>query len=177
MLRFTVFVMGVHGAVLLAVLGLLSGRRWAAELVPLMLGFTMISVGNLLPRTRPNLAIGIRTQLTLSNRAVWIRVHRRAGYLVVACGAVITADTAVLCTVAVIVFGLLSAFHDEPIRRFRWIAFGALLASFLPLVAAPEIGGIPTAFSVASRHVAAYLPCVTLLPWAAAARPPSQSDR
>jgi hypothetical protein len=89
----------------------------------------------------------------------------------------VTADTAVLCTIAVIVFGLLSAFHDEPIRRFRWIAFGALLASFLPLVAAPEIGGSATAFSVASMHVAAYLPCVTLLPWAAATRPPSRSDR
>jgi hypothetical protein len=88
-----------------------------------------------------------------------------------------TADTAVLCTVAVIVFGLLSAFHDEPVRRFRWIAFGALLASFLPLVAAPEIGGTATAFSVASMHVAAYLPCVTLLPWAAAGRTPSQSGR
>jgi pimeloyl-ACP methyl ester carboxylesterase len=45
MLRFTIFVMGVHGAVLLAMLGLLSGRRWAAQLVPLMLGFTMISIG------------------------------------------------------------------------------------------------------------------------------------
>lgn len=89
MLRFTVFIIGVHGAVLLAVVGLLSGRRWAAELVPLMLGFTMISVGNLLPKTRPNLAIGIRTQLTLSDRALWIRVHRWAGYLVVVSGAVI----------------------------------------------------------------------------------------
>lgn len=89
MLRFTVFVVGVHAAILLAVLGLLSGRRWAAELVPVMLGFTMISVGNLLPRTRPNLAIGIRTRLTLSDRALWMRVHRWAGYLVVGCGAVI----------------------------------------------------------------------------------------
>jgi uncharacterized membrane protein len=89
MLRFTVFVMGVHGAVLLAVLGLLSGRRWAAQLVPLMLGFTMISIGNLLPRTRPNLAIGIRTRHTLSDRALWMRVHRWAGYMVVAGGAVI----------------------------------------------------------------------------------------
>lgn len=89
MLRFTIFVMGVHGAVLLATLGLLSGRQWAAQLVPLMLGFTMISIGNLLPRTRPNLAIGIRTRLTLSDRALWIRVHRSAGYMVVACGAII----------------------------------------------------------------------------------------
>jgi uncharacterized membrane protein len=89
MLRFTIFVMGVHGAVLLAMLGLLWGREWAAQLVPLMLGFTMISIGNLLPKTRPNLAIGIRTRLTLSDRALWIRVHRSAGYMVVAGGAVV----------------------------------------------------------------------------------------
>ena len=89
MLRFTVFVVGVHGAVLLAVLGLLSGRSWAAQLVPMMLGFTMISIGNLLPKTRPNLAIGIRTRLTLSDRAFWIRVHRSVGHMVVACGAVL----------------------------------------------------------------------------------------
>jgi len=89
MLRVTVFVVGVHGAVLLAVLGRLTGRTWAAQLVPLMLGFTMIGIGNLLPKTRPNLAIGIRTRLTLSDRALWIRVHRWAGYLMVGCGAVI----------------------------------------------------------------------------------------
>lgn len=87
----------------------------------------------------------------------------------------VTLDTVVLCTIAVFVFGLLSAFHDDPTRRFRWIAFGALLTSFLPLVAAPEIGGIATAVCVAAMHVAAYLPCVTLLPWAATARP-SPSD-
>jgi uncharacterized membrane protein len=89
MLRVTVFVMGVHGAILLAILGLLSGRKWAAQVVPLMLGFTMISIGNLLPRTRPNLAIGIRTRLTLSDRALWIRVHRSAGYMLVGCGTVV----------------------------------------------------------------------------------------
>jgi hypothetical protein len=78
----------------------------------------------------------------------------------------VTADTAVLCTIAVVTFGLLSAFHDDAIRRFRWIAFGALLASFLPLVHFPELGNVPTALAVASMHVAAYVPCVTLLPWA-----------
>jgi len=39
--------------------------------------------------------------------------------------------TAVLCTIAVFVFGMLSAFHDDSIRRFRCIASGALLGSFL----------------------------------------------
>jgi uncharacterized membrane protein len=89
MLRFMVFVVGVHATVLAGLLGMLRGREWAAQIVPLMLGFTMISIGNLLPRTRPNLAIGIRTRLTLSDRALWIRVHRSAGYMVVACGAVL----------------------------------------------------------------------------------------
>lgn len=89
MLRVAVFVTGVHAAVLLAVLGLLSGRKWAGVLVPIMLGFTMISIGNLLPKTRPNLAIGLRTRLTLADRALWIRIHRRAGYMSVVCGAVI----------------------------------------------------------------------------------------
>jgi uncharacterized membrane protein len=89
MLRFNIFVIGVHAAVLLAVQGLLSGQAWAAQMVPLMLGFTMISIGNLLPRTRPNLAIGIRTHRTLSDRALWMRTHRSAGYMLVACGAVI----------------------------------------------------------------------------------------
>jgi len=49
----------------------------------------MISIGNLLPRTRPNLAIGIRTEHTLSNRSFWIRIHRSAGYIVVGAGAMI----------------------------------------------------------------------------------------
>ena len=89
MARVTVFVVGVHATVLAGLLGLLSGREWAAQVVPLMLGATMISVGNLLPRTRPNLAIGIRTHRTLSDRALWIKTHRSASYIVVACGVVI----------------------------------------------------------------------------------------
>jgi uncharacterized membrane protein len=87
--RVAVFVLGVHAAVLAGLLGLLFDQEWAAQIVPLMLGITLISVGNLLPRTRPNLAIGIRTQRTLSDRTCWIRTHRHAGYLVVACGAVL----------------------------------------------------------------------------------------
>jgi uncharacterized membrane protein len=87
--RVAVFVLGVHAVVLAGLLGLLFGQEWAAEIVPLMLGITLISVGNLLPRTRPNLAIGIRTQRTLSDRACWIRTHRDAGYLIVACGVVL----------------------------------------------------------------------------------------
>jgi uncharacterized membrane protein len=87
--RIALFVLGVHAAVLAGLLGLLSGRDWTARIVPLLLGVTMIAVGNLLPRVRPNIAIGIRTRRTLSDRACWMRTHRRAGYLIVAAGVVV----------------------------------------------------------------------------------------
>ena len=89
MLRFILFLMGVHATLLAGVVGMLQGRAWAVQVVPVMLGLTMISVGNLLPRTRPNLAIGIRTPRTLSDRAFWVRTHRMAGYTVVSLGFVI----------------------------------------------------------------------------------------
>jgi immunity protein, SdpI family len=89
MLRFGVFIMGVHATVLAGLLGLLAGRDWAGQIVPVMLGLVLISIGNLLPRTRPNLALGIRTRRTLTNRAAWIRTHRSTGYVTVATGAVI----------------------------------------------------------------------------------------
>jgi uncharacterized membrane protein len=91
-----VFVVGVHAAVLAGLLGWLSGREWAAHVVPLMLGITMIGAGNLLPRIRPNLAIGIRTRRTLSDRAYWLETHRRAGYLAVTCGAVVVVSALAL---------------------------------------------------------------------------------
>jgi uncharacterized membrane protein len=89
MLRIAALVTGVHAIVLAAVLGWLSGRPWAARIVPIMLGLTIIAVGNLLPKTRRNLAVGIRTRATLADRALWIRTHRSAGHLLVYVGGVI----------------------------------------------------------------------------------------
>ncbi len=89
MFRFLLFVTGVHVTILAGLLGLLWGREWAARIVPVMLGAFLVGVGNLLPRTRPNLAMGISTSGTRSDRALWMRTHRVAGYLVVALGLVI----------------------------------------------------------------------------------------
>lgn len=89
MLRLLLFLLGVHVMVLLGMEGMLQGRPWAGQVVPVMLGLTMISVGNLLPRTRPNLAIGIRTRRMLLNRELWMRTHRSTGYLLVICGVII----------------------------------------------------------------------------------------
>jgi uncharacterized membrane protein len=91
MLRVILFLMGVHVTLLAGLLGLLRDRPWGSRIVPLLLGLTMIGIGNLLPRTRPNLAIGIRTSRTLSDRAWWAQTHRIAGYILVALGVVVAA--------------------------------------------------------------------------------------
>lgn len=79
-----------------------------------------------------------------------------------------TADTVILVTIAVGVFAYLSAFSDRPVRAWRHVAFGALLMSFLPLLMmgrGPLFGNAVSAVAVGLMHVAAYVPCVTLLPW------------
>jgi uncharacterized membrane protein len=89
MLRFISFLIAVHAIMLVGLQGVLRGRPWAGQIVPVLLGLTMIAIGNLLPRTRPNLAIGIRTSRTLADRALWMHTHRIAGYTLVALGLVI----------------------------------------------------------------------------------------
>jgi uncharacterized membrane protein len=89
------FLTGIHATVLVGLAGLLWGHEWAVRIVPAMLGAALVGIGNLLPRMRPNRSIGIRTSRTLSDRCVWMRTHRIAGYMVAALGAVIF-----LCAVA-----------------------------------------------------------------------------
>jgi hypothetical protein len=60
-----------------------------ARLAVVFFGLLLIGIGDLLPRTRPNLVVGIRTALTLENRDAWIAIHRVAGTTAVAFGTVI----------------------------------------------------------------------------------------
>jgi uncharacterized membrane protein len=80
------FMVGLH---LVVLIGLLTLSTAVETLVILLIGSTVIVVGNLLPRTRPNLLVGIRTENTLTNRAQWIRTHRIAGYVTVGAGLLI----------------------------------------------------------------------------------------
>ena len=57
-----------------------------AHAVPVMFGLTLIVIGNLLPRFRPNVVIGIRTARTLNDRAAWAHTNRIAGYATVGAG-------------------------------------------------------------------------------------------
>jgi uncharacterized membrane protein len=81
-------ILGVHFAVLFALTTQLHQDvvKIVAHLVPVMLGLTLIVIGNLLPRLRPNIVIGIRTSRTLADRGAWARTNRTAGYAAVGAG-------------------------------------------------------------------------------------------
>jgi hypothetical protein len=91
LLRIELLILGLHIAVLTAfAIGLRPDvMRVLARLVPLMFGMAVVGIGNLLPRLRPNLVMGIRTRQTLSDRDTWMTTHRIAGYMTVSYGLVI----------------------------------------------------------------------------------------
>lgn len=82
------FLVGVHLLMMAVLTGVEAVRPWAQRGVVVLLGVTLTAVGNLLPRTRPNFALGIRTARTLTDRQLWILTHRVSGYVVVAIGVV-----------------------------------------------------------------------------------------
>jgi uncharacterized membrane protein len=81
-------ILGIHSFVLLALTTDLHRDvvQIGARAVPVLFGLTLVVIGNLLPRLRPNLVIGIRTARTLSDRSVWARTNRTAGYAAVFAG-------------------------------------------------------------------------------------------
>ena len=88
--RITLFKIVLHAFILLNLSGVLGpGSQVPARLVVIGFGVLLIGVGDLLPRTRPNLAVGIRTARTLGSRRIWVQLHRVAGYAAVAFGVVI----------------------------------------------------------------------------------------
>jgi uncharacterized membrane protein len=82
------FMVALHGLVLLSLLGLADSRFPAHRVAVVLFGLLLIGVGNVLPRVRPNIVIGIRARPLLANRTAWARVHRVAGYVLAATGAI-----------------------------------------------------------------------------------------
>jgi uncharacterized membrane protein len=110
------FLLAVHGLVLLALTTDLHRDvvRIGARGVPIVFGLTLIVIGNLLPRLRPNVVIGIRTSRTLTDRSVWARTNRTAGYAAVFAGSS---------------FALAGLFPNLPVMGFATIAaLGAMTA-------------------------------------------------
>ena len=90
------FVVALHTLVMAELVGVYMPKVWAMRAVVVLLGLTFVAVGNLLPRTRPNVAIGVRTRQTLANGQMWTQVHRVGGYVTVLWGVVITASAVAL---------------------------------------------------------------------------------
>ena len=91
------FIIGVHLLVLAALTGALPAQRvWLMRATIVLVGLLVVRIGNLLPRTRPNLALGIRTPRTLVNRQLWMQTHRIAGYVAVCLGALFIVSGAFL---------------------------------------------------------------------------------
>ncbi len=82
------FLTSVHVMVLAILIGVRAIQPWASRAVVMLLGLTLMAIGNLLPRTRPNVALGIRTSRTLTDRHLWMLIHRVGGYICVAVGIV-----------------------------------------------------------------------------------------
>jgi uncharacterized membrane protein len=74
---------------LTGVLNAIGIRMSSGRLVVVLLGLALVAIGNLLPRTRPNVAVGFRTKRTLTNEQLWRQVHRVGGYATVGLGIVI----------------------------------------------------------------------------------------
>jgi SdpI/YfhL protein family len=93
---FVAFVISIHLLVMGALTGALPPSTWFARATIVLFGLVVIRIGNLLPRTRPNLALGIGTPRTLADRRVWMLTHRTAGHLSVLLGIIIVIAGAML---------------------------------------------------------------------------------
>jgi uncharacterized membrane protein len=90
--RVLLFVVALHVLVMIELTGALDATGVhvpSGRLVIVLLGLVLVAIGNLLPRTRPNVAVGLRTTRTLTNAQVWAQVHRASGYATVGLGIVI----------------------------------------------------------------------------------------
>lgn len=95
------FLLGVHLMVLTVLVGVQAIQPWASRALVMLGGLTLVAIGNLLPRTRPNVTLGIRTSRTLVDRHLWMLLHRSGGYVCVVVGIVTLLATAFLSAAAI----------------------------------------------------------------------------
>ncbi|HUQ20585.1 MAG TPA: SdpI family protein [Gemmatimonadaceae bacterium] len=76
----------IHVAVLGSVLG---WPVWSFKVIIAIIGLGLIAAGNVMPRTKPNWMVGLRTKRTLSDPAVWARTHRVFGAMMIVAGSLV----------------------------------------------------------------------------------------
>lgn len=75
--------LGVHAAIIAGALGYAGA---AVRIIPAVLGGSMILMGNVMPRLRPNWVAGVRTKRTLGDPQLWRSTHRMLGAAFVVSG-------------------------------------------------------------------------------------------
>jgi len=109
------FAIALHVLLVASLAGVTTVRAAAPRLAVVLFGLLLVGVGNLLPQTRPNLIVGIRTSRTLGDRRFWMRIHRVGGYATVAVG-------------TVLVFSGVFLNRVQIVQAFHLAAFAAALA-------------------------------------------------
>jgi uncharacterized membrane protein len=89
-LRIVVFIVAIHTLMLIALAGVLPRTVNGGRVILLLLGVSIVLIGDLLPRVRRNHVIGIRTARTMSDPSLWARTHRAAGYAMVGLGIILS---------------------------------------------------------------------------------------
>ena len=103
-LQVLLFIVALHALVMVELTGAVDAlgiQVSGGRVVILLLGVVLVAIGNLLPRTRPNVAVGVRTARTLANARLWQQVHRAGGYATVALGVFVAVTGLVLTHEAV----------------------------------------------------------------------------
>src|SRR4030095_9656076 len=95
-LHAVLFVLVLYALALATLADVPGVRPLPPPAVAVLVRVFFVAVGNLLPRTRPNLLIGIRTARTLEDRELWARIHHTCGYLCVGFGIVVAVASAFL---------------------------------------------------------------------------------
>ena len=72
------------------------------SVIPMILGFTFVMIGNYLPKCKQNYTMGIKIPWTLNSEENWNRTHRFAGWVWVG-GGIIMIPLAPLCGVIVLI--------------------------------------------------------------------------
>lgn len=96
LVRCVMFIGGLHGLIILRLSEIPWVRPWAPRLALVLFGAVLVSVGNVLPTTRPNLLVGIRTARSLHCRRFWVELHRVGGYATVGVGSIVLVAPVVL---------------------------------------------------------------------------------
>lgn len=82
-LSVVMLVLGVHVAIIAGALGYTAA---ATRIIPVVLGVSLVMMGNVIPRLRPNWVAGVRISRTLEDPQLWRSTHRAFGTAFVASG-------------------------------------------------------------------------------------------